>query len=307
MSSYQNSYVPKRKSPTRSVSSVAIETPKITKQPLLNLNNRRISKNDVLDILKKVNIQIDYDIDMELWQKVFVHSSYSENRKKKNQFEVLYDSDSDTDYSNALPLFNDSYERLEFLGDAVLQSVAGAYLFDRFPTQDQGFLSKIRSKIVKTDSLCRFAFYLGLNKHLVVSKYFEEKSNGKNNPFVLEDCFEAFIGALYLQTREKSGYVVVRQFIITIFERLVDFPTLIMVNDNYKDQLMWHYQTNYNGAVPTYTDIDVEITETSRMFLMGAVDVNGKIVGTGRAKSKKEAEKLAAKDACIRLGIISSA
>ena len=295
----------KRVSPTKQVGVLPNPEQKIVKQPLLNLRNRRISKKQVLDILKKVNIELE-DVDMDLWQKVFVHKSYAENRKKKNQYEVMYDSDSDTDYSEALPLFDDSYERLEFLGDAVLQSVAGAYLFDRFPNQDQGFLKKIRSKMVKTESLCKFAFHLGLNNHLVMSKYFEEKSNGRNNPFVLEDCFEALIGALYLQTRDKAGYAIVRQFIITIFERLVDFPTLIMVNDNYKDQLMWYYQANFEGAVPKYEEIDVEITETSRTFTMGAVNMNGEIVGTGRGKSKKEAEQMAAKDACIKLDIISA-
>ena len=305
-------YFQKRGSPTKRVSPTKHfvgqeqqdEPPKIVKQPLLNLRNRRISKKQVLDIFKKVDIELNDDIDMDLWQKVFIHKSYAENRKKKNQYEVLYDSDSDTDYSDALPLFEDSYERLEFMGDAVLQSVAGVYLFDRFPTQDQGFLTKIRSKMVKTESLCKFAFYLGLQNHLIMSKFFEEKSNGRNNPFVLEDCFEALIGALYLQTRETEGYSLVRKFIITIFERLVDFPTLIMVNDNYKDQLMWYYQKNFAGAVPTYEEIDVEVTETNRIFTMGVADMNGEIVGTGRGKSKKEAEQLAAKDACIKLGII---
>ena len=160
--------------------------------------------------------------------------------------------------------------------------------------------------MVKTDSLCKFAFYLGLNKHLVLSKYFEEKCNGRNNPFVLEDCFEALIGALYLQTRDEVGYSIVTRFIVTIFERLVDFPTLIMVNDNYKDQLMWYYQKNFSGAVPAYEEIEVEVLETGRIFTMGASNMDGEIIGTGRGKSKKEAEQLAAKDACIKLGIILS-
>lgn len=295
----------RRISPTKQVRPNNDVEQKLVKQPILNLRNRRISKNDILDIFRKVGISLD-EIDMDLWQKVFVHKSYAENRKKKSQYEVMYDSDSDTDYSGALPLFEDSYERLEFLGDAILQSVAGSYLFDRFPTQDQGFLTKIRSKMVKTESLCKFSFQLGLNKYLVLSKYFEEKCNGRNNPFILEDCFEALIGALYLQTRAKHGYNIAREFIIKIFERYVDFPTLIMVNDNFKDQLMWYYQKNFFGAVPTYEEVEeVEVLETGRIFTMGVANNEGEIVGIGKGKSKKEAEQMAAKDACVKLGICS--
>ena len=72
------------------------------------------------------------------------------------------------------------------------------YLFERFPTQDEGFKTKIKTKLVNTDSLAKIALYLGLDKHLILSQHVDDVCNGRNNKHILEDCFEAFMGSLFL-------------------------------------------------------------------------------------------------------------
>ena len=133
--------------------------------------------------------------------------------------------------------------------------------------------------------------------------------NGRKNARILEDCFEAFIGALMMDFGfEQDGYKLCSQFIINIIEKSVDITELIIHDDNFKDQLMRFYQKKYNGKFPKYEQktIIVSMNENgiaNKKFHMFVRDNDNNIIGEGIARSKKEAEQKAAKNALMHFGI----
>ena len=212
-----------------------------------------------------------------------------------------------------MQLQNDSNEVLEWLGDGVLQSVAAIYLYKRYKSQREGFLTKIRSKLVKTESLSKLALYLNFDKYLIVSKHVEIICNGRKNARILEDAFEAFIGAMMTDFGEKNeaiGFNICNTFIRTIIEKQIDITELIMNDDNFKDQLMRYYQKQYNGKFPIYEQkmLITSVGEngiSNKKFHMFVRDINSIIIGEGIARSKKEAEQKAAHAALMHFGIFN--
>jgi len=273
---------------------------------IYNPNNKLIEKRDVHKILTKANIKNRVN-DISIWQKAFTHSSYSKKSKKNRKYNgfleklnITDEDEQDKDYSNCLEIQEDSSERLEWLGDAILQAVSASYLWTRFSKQDEGFLTKLRSKLVKTEGCSKYAKYYDFEKHLIISKHIEENCNGRNNLHILEDAFEAFIGAMYVDfgiNNESTGYNVCRKFIVYTFENCgIDFTDLIMNDDNYKDQLMRHYQKKFNGKFPIYEE--ESYNEENKLFTMYVVHPGTKkSIGKGTAQSKKKAEQFAAKKA----------
>jgi len=262
----------------------------------LNPNNVLITKEEIQDILKKGNINIDIN-DLSIWQQAFVHKSYvskndttgsggSENNSRRNSPE------------NIIPLQPKSNERLEWLGDAKLQGAVSYYLWERYPKQDEGFLTKLRSKLVKTKNLSFLAKKIGLSPYLLVSYHVEFGCQGRTNPRILENTFEAFIGSMFVDFAKKVnpayGNEVVRRFIITIIEKYVDMVEMVIKDENSKDQLMWYFQKNFNGTYPVYLKEKYE----NECFYIYVLEPNSKtIVGRGHARSKKQAEQNAAKNA----------
>jgi ribonuclease-3 len=280
--------------------------------PVYNENNFYITREIIQSILQKGNINQEVN-DLSIWQQAFVHKSYCKNNdfKKNEKFFGSIDSMNIDDHKNILPLQNDSNEVLEWLGDGIIQSVAAIYLYKRFKTQREGFLTKIRSKLVKTESLSKLALYLGFDKYLIISKHIEIICNGRKNSRILEDCFEAFIGAMmnvFGAKNEAHGFDICNIFIVNIIEQKIDITELIINDDNFKDQLMRFYQKKYNGKFPIYEQKTL-ITTTSdngivnKKFHMFVRDNDNNIIGDGIARSKKEAEQKAAKAALMHFGI----
>jgi ribonuclease-3 len=270
---------------------------------IYNPNNILVEKRDIHHILLKAGIKNKVN-DIAIWRRAFTHSSYSLNSKKNRKYNGFLDQldiveDENADYSNCLEIQEESSERLEWLGDGIIQAVTASYLWKRFSKQDEGFLTKLRSKLVKTDSLSKLAKYYNFEKHLVISKHIEENCNGRNNLHILEDSFEAFIGAMYVdfgENNEATGYGICRKFLVHTYESCVDFTDLIMNDDNYKDQLMRFYQKNFNGKFPIYSEESYD--EEKKIFNMCVMHpLTSKIVGRGRANAKKKAEQFAAKNA----------
>ena len=185
------------------------------KYPIHNINNKLINVKFINSIINeyiensdlkglKVN-RADLKIkDICLWQTAFTHKSYSkyaQTKKKSSSISSLSSSsdEEDNEKINSVQIQNNCSERLEFLGDAVLQFVVSNYLFKRFPKQFEGFLTTTRSKIVKTLSLYTFAKNLGFQEYILISQYVEKECNGRDNMKILEDCFESFIGAMSLE------------------------------------------------------------------------------------------------------------
>jgi len=183
----------------------------------------------------------------------------------------------------------DSFETLEFIGDSVLGFVITKFLFDRYECRQEGFLTKARTKLVRGETLAELARKLKFDNWILMDE--KGMRNGwHRNTKVLEDAFEAFIGAIYIDL----GLVHAKRFVLDTFE-MIDM-NCIMVDDNYKDQLMRYCQGN-RLDLPIY----IINSHASGIFDI-SVEING-CSGTGVAKSKRQAEQNAAEMVIKALGI----
>jgi ribonuclease-3 len=216
--------------------------------------------------------------------------------------------------ADSLPLQDMSYERLEFLGDSLIGMIVANYLYNRFPDQNEGFLSKIRTKIVNGRMLGYLSDKIGFPKFAIISKQVEE-TGGRNNFKIMEDIFEAFIGALFLDFQTENdkvqlpnninilpftgaGYFIVESFIIYIIENYIDFCELIRLKNNYKDMLV-SYMTHNLQDIPKFYEVKITIKDNIRIFTYCIKDRNNAIIATSTGTNKKEAENNTAKEALI--------
>lgn len=254
---------------------------------VLNPNNIFITKKNIRNILKKGNIKLDIK-DMTIWQQSFVHKSYVNKLKNISNDKKI------------VPFQKKSNERLEWLGDANIQGVVSDYLWRRFPDENEGFLTKLRSKLVKTKNLSFLAKKLGLQKYILISHHVDFGCNGRENLKILENTFEAFIAAIYIESSKKVNcgyaYEIVKKFFVTLIEKYVDITELIINEENLKDQLMWYFQKKFNGSYPVYIK---EKYENDFFYIYIREPNTNKIIGKGHAKSKQKAEQNAAKNALL--------
>lgn len=188
----------------------------------------------------------------------------------------------------------DSYERLEFLGDAVLDLIVTEIIFDLFPEKDEGFLTKLRAKLVKGDTLAMFARELQLNELMLLADQVQGQGI-ENSKSILSDVFEALIGALYLD----AGYKPVSQFVRKIIDRHIEFDSVITTLDNYKSLLLEFAQAR-QMEIPTYSVIAERGPGHDKTFEV-EVYVDKRPIAKGIGKSKKEAEQKAARKALQKL------
>ncbi|HWK22232.1 MAG TPA: ribonuclease III [Ureibacillus sp.] len=207
-----------------------------------------------------------------LLYQAFTHSSYVNEHRRK--------------------LFTDN-ERLEFLGDAVLELSVSKYLFERYPHMSEGELTKLRASIVCEPSLVIFANELNFGKYVLLGKG-EELTGGRERPALLADCFESFIGALYLDQDLET----VVEFLERIVFPKVEVGAFSHVMD-FKSQLQEMVQQSNNGSLH-YEIVDEKGPAHNRTFV-SRVLLNDKELGIGRGKSKKEAEQQAAQNAMVTL------
>lgn len=180
-------------------------------------------------------------------------------------------------------------ERLEYLGDAILDAVVGDYLYHKFPLEHEGFLTQMRSKIVKGESLTELAQKTGLSKFIVANI-----STLKNQKHILADAFEAFIGALYLD----KGYKVTKKFIIRrIIRKYLDIEKLKDIDTNYKSQLIEWAQKNKHEIV-----FETDVSEKDNKCFVSYVRINDERKGSGFGSSKKQAEQKAARVTLKQVG-----
>nr|WP_186725563.1 ribonuclease III [Planomicrobium sp. CPCC 101110] len=184
-------------------------------------------------------------------------------------------------------------ERLEFLGDAVLELSVSHYLYTKYPEMSEGELTKLRAAIVCEPSLVTFANELGFGKYILLGKG-EELTGGRTRPALLADVFESFVGALYLD----QGLEAVVAFLEVVLYPKVEIGAFSHVMD-YKSQLQELVQQKNNGAL-TYEIIDEKGPAHSRVFVT-RVSLADKELGIGNGRSKKEAEQQAAQLAIRKL------
>lgn len=184
----------------------------------------------------------------------------------------------------------DSYERLEFLGDAVLDLIVTEIIFERYPDENEGFLTKLRAKLVKGDALADYARALNISDILVIG----ERARGQGIEFsksVLSDVFESLIGAIYLD----SGYEAASQFVKRIIDTQVDLENLTDTLDNYKSLLLEFAQA-HKYSIPRYEVVGESGPGHDKTFEIKVI-VDEKDMGMGKGKSKKQAEQRAARSA----------
>ncbi len=174
-----------------------------------------------------------------------------------------------------------NYERVEFLGDAVLGAIVAELLYKFFPNKDEGFLTRVRSKVVSRESLNDLAIHIGLDKAVVA------KSDISRNKHIYGDVFEAFIGAMFLD----QGFINTKRFIEKfIFPNFFNIRDLVSVDTNYKSRLIeWGQKTKVDIRLVT------EERRGRRNRFCCLITINGEEKGKGEGTSKKEAEQNAAR------------
>lgn len=270
-----------------------------------NINNINITEEIILQILNRCNIKIDKINNIEYFKQAFTHKSYC----KKDIYPqyILDAAKKEINNSNLLELQDNSYERLEFFGDKVLKLVVSMYLFHRYPKQEEGFMTRLQTKLEDKKNLAKMSKYINLDKYFIISKQIEI-SNGRQLDKLHEDIFEAFLGALFL----SNGLEVCVLLLTNLLETLIDFSEKLYCDNNYKDQLLrLHHQKKWKP--PQYETISHKGPSHRRKYIMGVEKQNitqftkleEKYISYGVGSSKKEGEQNAAKMALIIHGILN--
>jgi ribonuclease-3 len=183
-----------------------------------------------------------------------------------------------------------SNERLEFLGDAVLELIATEYLFHKFPDTSEGLLTAYRAALVRTETLASVAKTLDLGKLMLLS-HGEEVSGGRENESLLANAFEAVVGAIYLESGKEKAALFIRKY---LFPKLDEIQKMHLEKDA-KSLLQEKVQADGHQA-PTYTVLGEVGPDHNKIFTVG-VFINGERYAQGTGKSKQLAQQQAAKSA----------
>lgn len=273
-----------------------------TEMPFNN-KNILLSETDLRNIFDNNGLKDIQFNNINLYRNAFVHKSYC---TMKNADFNVGNIKCPTD---CLPLQEMSYERLEFLGDALLGMIVAGYLYERFPDQNEGFLSKVRTKLVNGKMLGNLSDKVGFPKFAIISKQVEE-ANGRNNYKIMEDIFEAFIGAIYLDFQNDDvslpnnivvplqgfGYYYVQKWIIYIIENYLDFSEIIASRTNYKDLLVSYMQHHLQDQ-PRFFEINIISKDNSKIFTYCIKDKKNTVIATAKGPTKKDAENNVALEA----------
>lgn len=187
-----------------------------------------------------------------------------------------------------------SYERLEYIGDAVINFVVAKYLYDRFPEADEGFLTRVRTKLVSGKFLAQLSHNLGLHRMVTMNRRAIDQGF-HSNPRIMEDVFESLVGCIYLDL----GLMTAKNFVLAVIEKYSDLEDVLR-DTNYKDALM-RYTQLHGIPLPEYRVLnDPQITRKPMFHV--AVVLNGSCHGAGWDPSKKGAEQKAAQATLHALG-----
>jgi len=261
--------------------------------------NTEITLNEVQSILSRYGLPTTVN-NMKLYERAFVHRSYTKRPHMENILQNITIVDQPSD---CYPLHTKSNERLEFLGDGILELVTKYYLYRRFPKENEGFMTEKKIAIVKNEAIGRIAMEMHLNKWLIISKHAEEKKI-RTNLKKLGCLFESFLGALFLDMNKITvvdehnwfntmfvtgpGFQMAQKFVENIFETHIDWISLIQNDDNYKNILQVKIQKNFK-VTPHYIEIDHDV-ETG--YHMGVYLCIGQSIHTINISTAINIEKL---------------
>lgn len=253
-----------------------------------NFNNKLIELSDIINIMNKLNINDFNTGNIDIYQKSFIHKSYC---KLSDYSEYVNPG------NGCMDLHDESYEIMEFLGDSILGSIVSSYIYKRFHEiygQDEGFLTKLKIRLVCGENLASVSKDIGFSQYIIISKHIEENCSGRQNQNILEDVLEAFIGALYLD----KGYQQTEEFVINLIEMYCDFTEIILKDNNYKDQISRYFQQTFS-IYPKYK------TEKYDDIFKSTIYNGERIVCIGEGSSKKKAEQDVSKKALIHFNVIT--
>lgn len=238
----------------------------------MQIDNKRLIE------LSNLESSINYIFkDKKLLNNAFIHTSYTNEH---------------------VNLHGKSNERLEFLGDAVLELVFSEIIYKYFKKVDEGILTKLRANLVCEKSFSELSDKINLSDYLLLGKG-EEKSGGRQKDSIKADAFEAFNGALYID----SDYEQVYNFIYDLIEdKLINTETIKEYVNDFKSMLQEHLH-KYKNINCKYELIKEEGLSHCKKFYVN-VKIGNKVLGTGEGKNKKLAEQMAAKDALKKMNVI---
>lgn len=228
-------------------------------------------KRDIKDLEKKIGYVFG---DKKLLTEALTHSSYANELSQRN-----------------IP--TRSNERLEFLGDSVLEIIASTYLFTEYQSVPEGELTRLRSEIICTAALSSYATEIELGEYLLLGNG-ERKFGGKEKPTTLENAFEALLGAMYIDS--AYSLETVKAFVLPFLASRISVAEFDITD--YKSELQQIIQQT-PGEVLTYEEISKEGPDNAPTFTVVA-KLNSNVIGTGKGQSKKKAEQNAAKDAMLK-------
>jgi dsRNA-specific ribonuclease len=300
---------------------------------ILNEKNRLITKDYLNKIFQKYRVPHTVN-DIKLFEIAMTHSSYIERdfTIQKNlhyifkNISTISDKEliqmDDENMSLCIQLKQDSYETLEYVGDAILRNILSEYLFCRYSkTLDQGCLSSLRALIESDKSFSAYSRLLGLNKYVLISKSHELNMTRDKGIKMLCDIFESFICALYfdvlkinyseigenpflINVDRGNAYQICYKFIVNLIEDIdhgLDFASMLEINTNYKTRLIAFYQKN-QWSNPVYEVLKTKIVKNKKYYLVGVYDNEHNIIGRAESATKKEAEKSCAMFALKHFG-----
>lgn len=239
--------------------------------------NKCIIEEEIQQILKNYGIDVPI-YNANLYKRAFVHRSYIKRPNLENEQNNIIITPKP---EGCLPLYTKSNERLEFVGDGVLECITKYYLYRRFPKENEGFMTEKKIALVKNEAIGKMAYEMGLHKWFILSKHAETKQN-RTNLKKLGCLFESFIGAMFLDFNKISvndeggwfqnlfvtgpGFQMVQIFVENVFEKHVDWINLIRNDDNYKNILQVKIQKEFK-VTPHYMEVVDHSAETG--YYMG--------------------------------------
>lgn len=250
-----------------------------------NVNNVLLKKADLIKIFKSYGISYPTNckVNQRLFTEAMTHKSYVRKTSLK------YSSGNKVIAKKCIPLQSKSNDRLQFLGDAVIHAVLGAYMYEIYPDSDEGFMTRLRCKLENKESLYFLSKKVGLQKYILLSNSIDVIHKNRSNVNIVGGGLEAFVGALFLQ----HGFALSQMFFLKVLTTEYDINEVAENETNYKDLIGQYYSKSGIGH-PVYHILKEEGPDHSKKFTMGIV-YDGKIVAKGSGQSRRKGEQLAAK------------
>jgi dsRNA-specific ribonuclease len=228
--------------------------------------NKLITEYNITQILKNYGLDVEIH-NFELYKRSFIHRSYIKRPNIENEQNAIIIAPKPED---CLPLYTKSNERLEFVGDGVLECITKYYLYRRFPKENEGFMTEKKIALVKNEAIGKIAYEMGLHNWFILSKHAESKQT-RTNLKKLGCLFESFIGAIFLDCNKIEvkdedgwfkdvfltgpGFQMVQIFVENVFEKHVDWINLIKNDDNFKNILQVKIQKEFK-VTPHYMEVE---------------------------------------------------